>query len=381
MRELQSFFLFCSGVHHSILKRTPTDLNKYVGIGATIFFTGVFAAIAGAYALFTVFNSYIVSAIFGLLWGLMIFNLDRYIVSTIKKKGSFFRDFISAMPRILLAILIAVVIAKPLELKIFDSEIQSELALMQQENYKTQEDLVRLRFSNDIEKTENQILALKQELAQKTADRNRLDAMAIAEADGTGGSQLRNMGPIYRAKKADAIKAQEELNDLEAINNPLIQSKTDLLKELEKDMATELSTMNKVTLSGFAARIDALDRVNRRSDAVYYAGLFIMLLFIAIETAPIFVKLITARSPYDYVLDKHEHAFAMNHKIITSSLSNVTKSELEFQIQTNSHKTELAIKAEKELANEAVQEHIERLKKQPMLWRELLRKGKLYGLE
>ena len=29
-----------------------------------------------------------------------------------------------------------------------------------------------------------------------------------AEADGTGGSQIRNMGPIYRAKKADADKAQ-----------------------------------------------------------------------------------------------------------------------------------------------------------------------------
>ena len=381
MLKIQSFFLFCSGVHHSILNRTPTELNKYVGIGATIFFTGVFAAIASGYAIFTVFNSYIISALFGLIWGLMIFNLDRYIVSTIKKKGNFFRDFISATPRLVLAILIAVVIAKPLELKIFDSEIQSELALMQQENYKKQEDLVRLRFSDERSTVQNEIVVLKNEMAQKTAERDRLDGAALAEADGTGGSEIRNMGPIYRAKKADAQKAQEELDALEAINNPIITTKTEKLASLDGEVKTELAAMNKVMLSGFAARIDALDRVNQRSEAVFYAGLFIMFLFVAIETAPIFVKLITSRSPYDYVLDKHEHAFAMNHKAVTTSLSNVTKNELDFQINTNSHKTELAIKAERELANEAVQEHIERLKKQPMLWRELLRKGKLYGLE
>lgn len=381
MREIQSFFLFCSGAHSTILNRTPTEVNKYVGIGATIFFTGVFASIAAAYAVFTVFNSYVISILFGLFWGAMIFNLDRYIVSTIKKKGNFFRDFLSATPRLVLAILIAVVIAKPLELKIFDSEIQSELAFMQQENFKKQEDLVRIRFEDEISATQNEVLALKNEIVNKSKDRDRLNAIAIEEADGTGGSQLRNMGPIYRAKKADALKVEKELKELEAINHPIIATKMEKLDGLENEKKNALATMEKVKLTGFAARIDALDRINQRSLAVYYAGLFIMFLFVAIETAPIFVKLITARSPYDYVLDKHEHAIAMNHKAITTSLTNVTKNELDFQISTNSYKTELAVKAEKELANEAILEHVERLKKKPMLWRELLRKGKLYGLE
>ena len=56
MQSLKQFFLFCSGANFSILKRTPTEYNKYVGIGATIFFTGVFAAIAAGYALSTVFE-------------------------------------------------------------------------------------------------------------------------------------------------------------------------------------------------------------------------------------------------------------------------------------------------------------------------------------
>ena len=167
MIELQKFFLFCSGANYSILKRTPTELNKYVGIGATIFFTGLFAALASGYAIYTVFNSYLISALFGLLWGFMIFNLDRYIVSTIKKKGNFFGDFFRATPRLALAILIAVVIAKPLELKIFDSEIQSELVTMQQENYQHQEEIVRARFASDIEVAKSDIAILKMKLPRK----------------------------------------------------------------------------------------------------------------------------------------------------------------------------------------------------------------------
>ncbi|HAT69734.1 MAG TPA: DUF4407 domain-containing protein, partial [Flavobacteriaceae bacterium] len=40
-----------------------------------------------AYALYTVFDNYFAAIGFGLVWGLLIFNLDRYIVSTIKKTG------------------------------------------------------------------------------------------------------------------------------------------------------------------------------------------------------------------------------------------------------------------------------------------------------
>ena len=79
MKSLNDFFLFCSGTQASLLKRTPSDTNKYVGIGATIFFTGIFAAISASFAMFTVFKSYIIAIIVGLLWGLMIFNLDRFI--------------------------------------------------------------------------------------------------------------------------------------------------------------------------------------------------------------------------------------------------------------------------------------------------------------
>src|SRR5688500_13748424 len=120
MRNLTSFFIFCSGSDAELLEKCPTEISKYAGIGATIFFTGLFAALAGGYSLYTVFDNVWFAILFGVAWGLMIFNLDRYIVSGIRKEGRPRREFVMAIPRILLAMLISVVIAKPLELKIFE---------------------------------------------------------------------------------------------------------------------------------------------------------------------------------------------------------------------------------------------------------------------
>src|SRR6187549_34343 len=123
MKKITNFFLICSGVDSSLLKKCPSETSKYAGMGATIFFTGVFAALAAGYALYTVFDNVAIASVFGLLWGLMIFNLDRYIVSSMRKEGNFNRELLTASPRIVLAIIISIVIAKPLELKIFEKEI------------------------------------------------------------------------------------------------------------------------------------------------------------------------------------------------------------------------------------------------------------------
>ena len=378
MQSLKDFFLFCSGANKSILKRTPTEVNKYVGIGATIFFTGVFAAIAAGYALYTVFDSYWMIVPIAIIWGLMIFNLDRFIVSTMKKKGSFFRDFASATPRLILAVLIAIVIAKPLELKIFESEIDAELVKMQQENYKEQDDLVKARYTASIDSLESDIALLKNEIVLKQSERDQLVNEAIMEADGTGGSMRRNLGPIYRTKKAAADLVQAELDELEATNGSLIDAKQSQIKKYETDMATDMANLQRVSLSGFAARLEGLERASQRSQAILIANIFIMLLFIAVETAPVITKLILERSPYDYVLNKHESQFEYNHKAYTSRYGKTVESEAQFNRETIENKTKLAIQAENELAQEAIKQRVEELKQQTGLSRSFLKDSKLF---
>ena len=378
MTSLKDFFIFCSGANRSILKRTPTEINKYVSIGATIFFTGVFAAIAAGYALYTVFDSYLLVVPIALLWGFMIFNLDRFIVSTMKKKGSFSRDFAGAAPRLILAILIAVVIAKPLELKIFESEIQAELVQMQQENYKKQDDLVRSRYTLQVDTLKSEILALKSEIDTKANERDRLVNEAIMEADGTGGSMNKNLGPIYKTKRTAADLVQVELDKLTDENSALIATKQNDINVLESQMKGDMSTLERVTMSGFAARLEGLERATERSRAIYIASIFIMLLFIAIELAPVITKLMLERSPYDYVLDKHETVFAANHKAFTSREILTVENEARFNQEISDHKTKLAIDAEKELADEAVKRKIEELKGRTTLSRGFFKESSLF---
>ena len=375
MERIQRFFLFCSGIHPSVLKRCPTDHNKYVGIGATIFFTGVLAFIAAGYAIYTVFQSWWPALGFGLVWGLMIFNLDRYIVSSMKRRGNGFKDFFVALPRIAFAVLIALVISKPLELKIFDREIQAELVSMRQEVRKDQEDKVKARYTGDYEKIQSEIAALKSEMAVNQAQRDELALAAQQEADGTGGSRQRNLGPIYQVKKADADRAEQEFQELVSRNQPLIQAKESQLQVLQTAQQTDVTGLEDTPFNGFAARLEALSRLSQRSQAIWIASLFIMLLFIAIETAPIFVKLISSRSPYDLVLHEHEHQFEMHHKRQTSLLKNTIQRDLEFDQQTGSYRTQAAIRAEKQLIDQALQEEVEKIKQSPLSWREKIKKG------
>jgi len=309
MEKLKHFFWLCSGTHLAILKKCESEASKYVGIGATVFFTGVFAAMAAAYALYTVFDNYWIASALGLVWGFMIFNLDRYIVSSMRKEGNSKREFLTALPRIILAVIISLVIAKPLELKIFEKEIQAELVMMEQQTYAAQEDETKLRFQSDREKLIEEIAILKNEIESKTTSRNELDRQAREEADGTGGSNRRNAGPIYKLKKADADQAAIELDQLVKRNTQLIDDKLAMLAESDSAAAIEVANLDKQKLNGPASRMEALSRIAAQSSAIWWANWFIMLLFVAVETAPVFVKLISPQGPYDHLLKIEEHGF------------------------------------------------------------------------
>lgn len=308
MKQLKHFFWLCSGANRPLLEKCPTEGSKYAGIGATIFFTGIFAALAGAYALYTVFENYYIATFFGVIWGLMIFNLDRYIVSSMRKEGNSKKEFYTAIPRIVLALLISIVIAKPLEMKIFEKEINSELELMEQISFAEKSSEVKRRNLADQESLTLEIDKHKKEIADKTLKRDELRNLAQEEADGTGGTLQRNAGPIYQIKKADADRLDDELNELLAINTALINANYIRLQEIDSEMGDEIKLIQRGKMNGPAARMDALSKITSKSQAIWLANLFIIFLFIAVESAPVFVKLISPRGPYDHLLLVEERA-------------------------------------------------------------------------
>jgi len=310
MQKLTSFFWLCSGADIATLTKCPTEKSKYAGIGATIFFTGLFAALAGGYALYTVFDHAWIAAAGGLLWGLLIFNLDRFIVSSMRKEGKFSREFLMALPRIVLAILISVVIAKPLELKIFEKEINGELIIMEQQQRARQEREVKVRFTATQDSLKSEITTLKQELQSKAAQRDDLLRIAREEADGTGGSKKKNLGPIYKIKQANAEAAERELSQLKTIHENRIIAVEKRIHKNDSILSAEIAAIKNAKADGPAARIEAMSRLTHQNNAMWWAEWFIILLFIALETSPVFVKLISGKGPYDNLLKAEEYRFA-----------------------------------------------------------------------
>lgn len=312
--QIQSFFWFCSGATIPILKKSPSDHIKYAGIGATVFFTGLFAALSAGYALYYVFNDsesivrISASVGFGLLWGLMIFNLDRYIVSGMKKKNGIWSEARMAFPRLILATVIAVVISRPLELQIFHTSIETELIAMKELETQRQEQLVQNRFIPAIRKLEDDIQLLQSEISTKTERRNQLEESARNEADGTGGTQKRGAKTIYKLKRQDADKAQAELDTFLRKRLPQLLTLQEDLRWKRTEADSVKSAIPQLAFDGFDKRLDALGQVTDRSQSMAMASWFLMLLFVVVEILPVLVKLLSPRGPYDDLLEKHEHA-------------------------------------------------------------------------
>ncbi len=318
---LKNFFLLCSGADIPVLKQCSAgEQNKFVGIGATIFFTAVMAFLTASYALFTVFDAAYVAICFGLLWGLVVFNLDRFIVSTMHKRDSMRQAFWQATPRLLMAIVIAVVIAKPLELKIFEKEINQVLLEKKNALFLANKEQIALQFTPQINSKQKEIAELKNEILQKENEVNSLYTTYITEAEGKAGTKLLGKGPVYEEKREKHDSALLALEQLRSSNEQKIQEKESNIKKLqEQQLQQETQTAPIVSnFDGLMARIEALDTLP------YLPSLFIFLLFLMVETAPIVTKLIASKSEYDFTVEAHIHEVQMQAEMNIHRIQNIT---------------------------------------------------------
>jgi len=306
---LKQFFITCSGADKTIIYSCSNgEQNKYAGIGATVFFTALLAWIASSYALYTVFDNVYTAAFFGFIWGLLIFNLDRFIVSTIRKRNSFGQEFLQATPRIILAVIIAVVISKPLEIKIFEKEINTVLLKEKNAMAIANKKQVADFYKGDIDKNKTQTDSLKAEINKKEKEVNDLYATYITEAEGTKGTLKMGKGPVYAEKRIKHDAAVAELETLRKANNAKITENEKHGKTLQADLDKKVTDTQPVIdgFDGLMARINALNKLP------FLPSLFIMLLFLAIETSPIIAKLLSPKGEYDFKLEDGEAAIRTN---------------------------------------------------------------------
>lgn len=319
MNWFQQFLVICSGSNVHILKKTPSEWNKFAGIGGIVLFTAVFATLSAGYAMFTIFDDIWVSVGFAILWGLMIFNLDRYIVSSIKKTGTWWNQILMAIPRLILATFLGIIISKPLELKIFEKEVNKQLnTIIQRNKTKLQAEMNgRILQQSGPFDTEKKQIQAKTIAYQKSYD----SAAVELEKEILGKQSSLTSGKVgygTNAKRKAELKEQRR-QDLENYQKQIAPRLEYLDKEVSKVYTNIEKERDKTEIfedqfNGFAARLQALDELGKNSAIIGVAAAFIMGLFITLEISPVLIKLISSVGPYDYLLEKTENDFRLYSK-------------------------------------------------------------------
>lgn len=343
---VNEFFWICSGANRHILRQCPTEYSKYFGIGGTIFFTAAMATLSGGYAFFTIFDSTKLAVVFGIFWGLLIFNLDRFIVNTMYSDGKHtisLSELFSGLPRIIIAIFLGIVISTPLEMKIFEDRIESQIV---------KDNIERTNITRVAATEGNKPLIDRRD----TLDAERKEIVARLsfaneelkkEAEGSALSGKSGHGPIYKDKEAYRDAIQTELTqwdeahqeELKEIRNQIVVNSTKTNEDISKSNEEK----------GFCVRYEAFSNIKKENAAVRIVSLFIMLLFIIIETAPTLFKMMIASGPYDELLNEEMERKKAQAILNVSRINDDANTQIQIVVEKNKDKLAAEVAANKEI--------------------------------
>jgi hypothetical protein len=289
---MKLFWQAAGGDRFILTRATYSDQIKYMCLGGIIVATGVMAGIAGGYAFYTIFeprgsaidqqfqlSTSILSIIFGTIWGLMIFNIDRFIVtSTGKGDGTeaiTWEELKGAIPRIIMGAIIALTISKPVEIRMFKTEIDAELhkaQLEKQREYLAQIDSI---YEGRIFIENNEKDRLLKEIAQKELDVSTAIKDFNDELKERPEGSTTGYGPDAERKEIIMKDRKKECEDLRQRNLPLVDAANARLKEIELEKQGERDKSGKIaaSLDGLLERIKLAHKI-----AGFWISLFMALL-------------------------------------------------------------------------------------------------------
>jgi hypothetical protein len=360
----------CAGASQEGLQQCPeSEHRKYGFIGSIILITSLFATLSGGYALYYIFHSELYAGIFAALWGTFIFNLDRFIVSSMRKTDSFWREFRQAAPRLILALIIAISIARPLEIGIFAEEIES--FLIEQKGIKKIEVLtefntyigdIKEAFNSRISEESTVLDQYRTERASTCSSRDEAHAIYLCERDGTCGTSDKGYGPEARAKReryellerectaltARAVKLQDRIDKrqdafdrglsgsiTESLSDDTISSleETSEINRLKQERDKRLREVDQGFSTSFSSMNSALWELQQADPSVMAISFVISLLFVVVEISPISVKLLSTKGPYDYYLDFERDSAEANYLRGRDQLYEEQSSEFQREIE------------------------------------------------
>ena len=316
------FFWECAGASEDILRECPySERVKYASIGGLVLGTAILAWISSTFALWSVFAKtglvgQFSALLAGVLWGLFIFNLDRFVVSSTGKGDGTstisLPEFINALPRLAMALVIGIAVSTPLELQIFKPEIDAKIDQFASEQRQQIEAELTREFT-DIPKLETELNRLETQVVESREQLRKADDQVAGEVAGRIGSGKPGDGPSTREARILAQKRKEALS----ADSSALRDRGGVLRDsIGKLMVVRITAKQarERTVSAFdglAMRLRAGHEV-----AGAWTEWMLRLLFILVEVAPVLFKLMIAKGPYDYLSENQANLVRARYGIL-----------------------------------------------------------------
>jgi hypothetical protein len=298
-------------------------------LGGIVFATGAMAGLAGGYAFYTIFEergsaidnpidmqTMFLSLFFGMIWGLMIFNIDRFIVtSTGKGDGTeaiTMDEFRSAIPRIVMGIILAITISKPVEIRMFKTEIDIKLREKQIEQQADYQAKVDKTYDAREKLLDKEFSSISKERDDFNGRIKNAEKEYIDQLNGRVAGSVPGDGKLAGALKGKLDDLTNQLKNFDSKNSKNLAELNKRKDALRIAKEKERNNNEKIAngLDGLLERIKIAHEVSG-----FWISLFITLLFMAIELTPIFFKLMLTKTTYDYLSENRDELIKADYGI------------------------------------------------------------------
>lgn len=370
--RLQKFFWLIAGSEIEVLKDCPEDYNRHATQGFILAVTWMIAIVSGTVAGLYFSHHYPTALAAGLIWGILVYAVDRLMVTSLKKnpvgKSYFLKSFTF---RALLGLVLAFFISIPFELEFFSDEIQLQMdherdawttvrKLQQQESYnltgiETEIDahgkkLTTVRGKLAAGCTTPEYISKKQECAtcqkaeavQYDAYRNArgsfnnmiadnpvdsLGKKILYPEDRRAKDRYQSIWRTYNEKKKECEVLEREkraisdayfktLNREESLADSLQSAATIQLSGAIAEIDSNITAYQKLLdeQKGFSRQYSSLHRATASNSALLFLVLLVHVGFFIIEVLPTVTKLTTPIGEYDWAIYKRENIFKSAQK-------------------------------------------------------------------
>jgi hypothetical protein len=279
-------FAWLGGARASILRLCPSERPFYAGLGMGVLLTSLFGGSSAAFAL-----SYVLQVPVSRLWPVVVFwgvtlaNLDRLLLMVTASK----KWLLAMLPRLAISVFLGFLIAEPLTLRIFQPEINAQMAVTTQQTQAAQLARIEHTYQPKITADENKIASLHNELLsiQNTISHDQFKV-------GWMWHRVRpnTHGPWGNRWRRRAAAAQANYNaTAPGINSQITARQGDVNLLRSQQTAAENKIHAAVAASsGWAAREAALNQLAAHSAGVNAQIWLVRLAFVLIDLAPLGIK-------------------------------------------------------------------------------------------